>query len=266
MDTTKTITEQEMKKDNKRQIVNRDAFGRIKSLREPFGVYHGTREQWLNEASNIMAVWINSTIEDGINSKDDKISTRSQAMKPFKPHEVEFACSLLSSGIRLDRELAHCHKMGNTFEIRMGVQLEGTTDYQSARVADILLHEMIHVSTWGDGHGSIFKTLAVACGLTGKMTSTTATPELTERILDEVVYVLGKYPHKLTFDEHEVLIPRTPDGKPILPRGKSGKGSRLLKVECIECGMNFRTTNKWVEVAGGVFSCPICQGACCLEY
>ena len=264
---TTAYNEKEAKKTNKRQIVNRDAAGRIRSLREPYGVYQGTREQWLNEASNIMSVWINDTITDKLFSDDPKTVKRFSEMTLYKPHQVEYACSLLSGGMTLTAELAHCHKMGNTYEIRMGVQLEGQTDFETARVADILLHEMCHVCTWGNGHGVLFKTLAQSVGLTGKMTSTVATDDLTARILEEIVYVLGKYPHKLSFDHSDdtVNAPELPSGKKLLPRGKGGKGSRLLKVCCIECGMNFRTTGKWITLAGDEgFRCPIinCGGLC----
>lgn len=265
-------THKEAQLTNKRQVVNRDAKGRIRSLRDPFGVYHGTREQWLNEASNIMSVWINDMISSGSNSDDDKTRSRYEKMTKYQPHQVEFACSLLSGGMRIDGELGHCHKMGSSYEIRLGVHVTGEDDIKSARVADILLHEMLHVVTWGDGHKSVFRQIATDIGLTGKMTSTRAGEDLFDRILTEIVYVLGKYPHKIEGleTEHKAdggIIITTPDGRPVLPRGSRGKGSRMLKVTCFECGMNFRTSRKWIAVADGDFVCPIptCGGQCVIE-
>lgn len=63
-----------------------------------------------------------------------------------------------------------------------------------ARVLDVLLHEMIH-ATGIMNHGAPFKKVALAVGLTGKMKSTVAGPELRER-LEVLAAELGPYPHE----------------------------------------------------------------------
>ena len=66
----------------------------------------------------------------------------------------------------------------------------------SSRVCDVLLHELVHATVGNAaGHGPAFRRLAVACGLTGKMTATIASPELNERLAVIVAELGGPYPH-----------------------------------------------------------------------
>ena len=98
-----------------------------------------------------------------------------------------------------------------------------------------------------DGHKGGFRTLAKAVGLEGKMTATIASEALKQRIDKEVLKVLGRYPHK------EVKL---------VPRGKRGKGSRLIKFQCDECNCIIRLTRMWIDVAEdtqGMVSCPVCM-------
>lgn len=108
------------------------------------------------------------------------------------------------------------------------------------QVLGVLLHELIHA--WDDcksGHKGEFKRVALALGLTGKMTATVPGDDLTTRLQD-VVGKLGPYPHaKLNLSE---LGPK--------------QSTRMLKVWAPDCcGMIVRTTQKWlIEV--GYPSCP----------
>jgi hypothetical protein len=103
----------------------------------------------------------------------------------------------------------------------------------------ILLHELCHAVTPGDGHGHEFKTVARSIGLEGKLTSTTAG----ERALEwcrRVVEKIGEYPHA-------ALNPTM--------SGKKKQTTRLVKCECGDCGYVARTTLKWIEEIGA----PLCQ-------
>ena len=85
--------------------------------------------------------------------------------------------------------------------------------------------------------------MALAVGLTGKMTATIATPELKEKI-EKWVKKIGQYPHS-SFDV-----------------SKSKKQTtRMIKVMCIsdytECGhgnYKARMSRKLIET----FGCPVC--------
>ena len=238
-------------------------------LRFPSGIYKGTREEWLEEAMNIMAPWLNTVLAGPrlnaagiIISKKAKplsigqtraMSANGPTIKPkpadFKcrPKEIRGSCSLLSAGMSHGPAIAHVHLKpftGNNFhEIRMGAHLGGRkTRESSSRVADILLHEMIHTMFPYDGHKIGFRWVCEAIGLQSPMTSTTASPALKERITHNVVKVLGRYPHK---------------GVKLVPRGKRGKGSRLLRFQCTECECIIRLTQIWVDKAEGVIRCPI---------
>lgn len=110
----------------------------------------------------------------------------------------------------------------------------------AVKVLSTLMHELIHA--WDDcksGHRGEFRRVAVALGLTGKMTATVAGDELVTRLQD-VAGKLGPYPHSaLNISE---LGPK--------------QSTRLLKVHAPDCcGMIVRITRKWLDEVGYPF-CP----------
>lgn len=252
-------------------LVTAPALERLLSMASPRGVFKGTREEWLEAAALIMGEWVNRAMKmrDRVSIYRGKHSFKPCAITferylaqtfggkasdyNFKPSKVRYSCSLQDTGMTASNALAHVHfdhATGNKFhEIRMGVHVGGRAlKNDSCRVADILLHEMIHTCAPRAGHGGAFKQIAHTLGLVGKMTATTASEELRTAIWEQVVSVLGKYPHaavKLT------------------PRGQRGKGSRLVKVTCPVCAFNMRTTRKWIvkayEENEGLL-CPIGHG------
>lgn len=104
-------------------------------------------------------------------------------------------------------------------------------------VLHTLLHEMVHASVGTScGHRGPFRKLAVAVGLTGKMTATIPGKDLTET-LHKMLEGMDEFPH------------------PGLNGDTGGKkGSRLLKVWCRSCGCITRMTRMWLEHPGP----PIC--------
>lgn len=108
------------------------------------------------------------------------------------------------------------------------------------RVSDVLLHELCHsVAGQKAGHKGQFKRVAVAMGLTGKMTATTPAPELLKE-LSVIVKKLGPYPHAML----------DPKKSPV-----KKQSTRLLKAECPKCGYIVRVTQKWIDEAG-LPTCP----------
>lgn len=224
--------------------------------RNPKGIYKGTREEWLEDAMNIMGDWINELLYTIVVYQGKKMTFLRHLItkwggKPtdyrFNGNKVKVSVSLQDGGMVKSRALAHvhyAHATGNNYhEIRMSVELGGRKlKADSMRVADILLHEMIHTCAVFHGHRRAFRDIAIGVGLTGKMTSTRATDCLNDRIKSEVVDILGKYPHARV---------------QLIPRGQRGKGSRLIKCICVECEFNFRTTRKWINKAQGSLACPI---------
>ena len=87
----------------------------------------------------------------------------------------------------------------------------------SLEVGAILVHELVHAyDNCKNGHNHVFRKIALAVGLQGKMTATTHTEELKE-VIDTIVKDIGEYPHKKL------------DYKP-----RKKQGTRLVKIHC--CG------------------------------
>lgn len=113
----------------------------------------------------------------------------------------------------------------------------------SLEVAAIVAHELIHACRPDAKHGARFKAMAHALGLEGDMRSTKPGARFIETarpILD----ALGDYPHAR-----------------LNAAGTSSNGpkqtTRMLKVECADCGYTVRTTQKWLDVATPC--CPVCD-------
>jgi hypothetical protein len=104
-------------------------------------------------------------------------------------------------------------------------------------VAAVLVHELIHVfDNCRNGHKAPFRRIALAVGLAGRMTATHAGPELAAH-LNALCSKVGPYPHA-SLDRSQV----------------KKQGTRMLKVECPDCGYTVRTTAKWIEE--GLPTCP----------
>lgn len=106
-----------------------------------------------------------------------------------------------------------------------------------ARVAGVLTHELVHAAVGiKAGHRAPFARLARALGLEGPMTATTegeAFKQLVAPLLDAV----GPYPHAA-----------------LDASSRPKQSTRLIKVQCFECGYTVRITQKWL--AHGAPLCP----------
>jgi hypothetical protein len=108
-----------------------------------------------------------------------------------------------------------------TFEIFISPALGKKDD-----VLATLVHECVHITVGlAAGHGPEFRKAAVALGLEGKMTSTTAGKEL-RKSLRTIGVSLGKYPHA-------ALVP----GETV-KRNKN----RHLKMSCASCDFHCRAS------------------------
>jgi hypothetical protein len=107
----------------------------------------------------------------------------------------------------------------------------------SSAALGVLVHELVHACTPGEGHRSKFGSLARRCGLEGKLTATTPGTQLLER-LNDIIKDIGQYPNA-------ALNPKDQAKK---------QGTRLIKVECSDCGYTCRVSAKWLDEIGA----PIC--------
>lgn len=104
----------------------------------------------------------------------------------------------------------------------------------SRRIAGVLVHELVHAALGHEeGHGANFKRVATALGLEGKMTATTEGEKFYEWA-DPVIKELGAFPGANLKSAN-------------LAGGKKKQGTRMLKVECGDCGWHFRTSQQNID-------------------
>lgn len=110
----------------------------------------------------------------------------------------------------------------------------------SVEALDSLAHELVHAVTDGAGHGPVFKACAHAVGLTkGSMRYVGAGPELLKE-LKTIVDKIGFYPHARLNLELSPIKKQT---------------TRMIKMECRECGYIVRSSRKSIAEHGAVL-CP----------
>lgn len=116
---------------------------------------------------------------------------------------------------------------------------------EPVQALDILSHELVHaIDDCKNGHKAAFKKMALAIGLTGKMTHTVASPELVAN-LKKVIAVIGAYPHAaLNFND------------------RKKQTTRNIAVQCQndDCLAKFRMSQSHIDHAGDQLICPVCHG------
>lgn len=120
----------------------------------------------------------------------------------------------------------------------------------SSRIADVLTHELIHAAVGLDEkHGKVFKQLAIALGLEGKMTATVAGPKW-HAWADPILKQIGPMPGAALADMRTIQKKQT---------------TRMIKCECDTCGLIFRAARK--TLMGRDLHCPDadCDGMIMIE-
>jgi hypothetical protein len=180
---------------------------------------HKTREEWLNASAEVFRPWFEDEGHE-------------------YPVPLRISCGL--AGARIGgKRIGECWSdeasKDSAREVFISPELDDPT-----RVLDVLLHELCHaVLPFGVGHGKPFARLATALGLAGRMTATYASPELQER-LNAISADLGPYPHAA-----------------LTAAARKKQTTRMLKIECPDCGYTARAALKWIAV--GIPTC--CCGA-----
>lgn len=148
------------------------------------------------------------------------------------PANVRMACSLTSKRKHIGECWSSVASEDNHFEIFIAPSIA-----DPIQVADILIHELCHAVVGNkEGHNKVFAKCAKSVGLTGKMTATTATPELKAKIA-QWVSVLGAYPHA-----------------PLMQSNIKKQSTRMIKCVCLACDYQVYTSRKWLEIA--MPTCP----------
>jgi len=171
---------------------------------------------------------------DRIKWLEDAYQLLRSELLPEAPEHITIVFGFPSTGARKSKnqrigEYAHEFMQGYPeYPVNSGlISLHPTIFNDPTRVLDVLLHEMVHAATPGDGHRGRFPKFAKRVGLTGKMTATVAGPQLKEQ-LDHFI--------------SDVLPPMPPGYGNLAPQRKK-QTTRMLKYVCPECGQIIRSAN-----------------------
>ena len=169
-----------------------------------------TREEWLTNASELMAPLF---ISAGVTPKPVRISVGFPANKRAGKGKT----------------IGECHYMATDGIPQVFIH-PSLTDGDMGPLPT-LAHELAHAYLpVGTGHKGKFVQLVRALGLAGKPTSTSAGEEFNTD-MQGIADVLGEYPHA-ALDTSDI----------------KKQGTRMIKVECDECGMTGRYASKWIHL------------------
>jgi hypothetical protein len=149
------------------------------------------------------------------------------------PDRIRVTCGNPSRNARS----AKARAIGEHFSPRLSedstheISISPTVD-DPYEVFGILLHELSHAATDGDGHKGRFPRLVQKLKLRGKPTATFIDDDFrTEYKL--IIDSIGAYPH----------------ARLNIGTAKKPQGTRLLAAQCPSCGYLVRITSKWASVA-----------------
>ena len=166
------------------------------------------------------------------------------------PANVRLSCSLASSGIHTKKHqkkftLGECYSPSMSSDNTIQIMIVPTLA-DSARVIDVLIHELCHATVGNaEGHNKVFGLCARSVGLEGKLTSTHAGDWL-KAMIEQWVKDEGEYPHSQ------------------LNARYTKQSTRNLACKCLKCGYAIRTTSKWLKLA--MPKCPLGHGKMWTEY
>ena len=158
-----------------------------------------SREEWLVEMTKILKrnLFKQSTLKE-LNIKQQLDLSQIQFSMAYSPNQRVKSVKYASGNAGLEKQSHiglcwHPHSIGKE---EFGTEIFITPNLTDTnQIVGVLIHELCHVLTRGCGHRGKFKTLALAIGLTGKMTSTVNGEELIKKV-DKWIKDLGKFPHK----------------------------------------------------------------------
>ena len=148
------------------------------------------------------------------------------------PERVQTSIGFPSAGGR-SKVIGECWaaqaSKGGTCEIFLRPSLQASV----AGIAGVLVHELVHAAVGHEAkHGKLFAKPARALGLEGKLTATTVGEEFfawAQPLLDHI----GPFPG------HEL--------EGALAGGRKTQTTRMVKVECDDCGFAFRASQTQID-------------------
>lgn len=171
-----------------------------------------TREQWLNAFA-------------------DAARPKFAELGETLPKEIRMSVGFPSKGAR-SKTIGECHHAKGSKDKHFEIFLRPNLQDDSRRIAGVLVHELVHAAGHWD-HKAGFRKCATGLGLEGAMTATTE-GEVFYAWADPIIEQLGPFPGASLGDS-------------VLVGGKKKQGTRMLKVECDDCGWTFRATQSRVD-------------------
>lgn len=174
----------------------------------------------------------------------------------FLPPDYRVSCSWpYSRGRRPEAILGQCFAPAASTGGHIEIFISPVED-DPRLVAGTLVHEMLHAYVGNDkGHGPVFARAAAAVGFKAPWTETPETDAFFAWV-DRILAVMPPYPHA-KMRVGSVGPGGTAGGYTMGPgHGFGGKpqGTRMLKVECEDCGYTIRVSAKWID-KGTPFCC-----------
>lgn len=173
------------------------------------------REEWLNAALDEMRPWFE------------------EAGAPIPP-KVRASIGWMGGRGRKSSTIGQCWGPEQVKDHTPAIFIIPSID-DPVTILDILTHEAVHAAGKMN-HRKEFSDLAKKIGLEKPWTATKASPELLEK-LKALAEKLGPFDHA-AIRKSAIKVQTT----------------RLLKVECPDCGYTARITQKWLDV--GFPTCP----------
>lgn len=192
-----------------------------------------------------------TTREDWLNAFIDKARPVFEAANAPLPVNVRVAVGFTSRGVKGAR-IGECWSDSASEDGHFEIFIKPTLD-GAARICDVLSHELVHAAVGIQaGHGPAFKRVALAIGLQGKMTATTASADWYKWALP-IIDALGPLPYGALSTEG-------------FSTSRKNQRTALLKAECPACGWLARVTAKHVD-AHSHLNCPVpdCMGQLLVE-
>lgn len=186
------------------------------------------REAWLQRAVEAMKPWLEE--QDGVELPPVRVSVGWPSARG------------LSDKRRVVGECWHAESAEDGVAQVFISPVRGRNESADALVT--LLHELIHaVCGLGVGHKGRFVAIAREAGLVRPWTSSTAGEELADRV-EGLLERIGPMPSAAIIGGRGADAPKK-------------QSTRMLKVECPDCGCTARMSQKWIDLGLPTCACGI---------
>lgn len=171
------------------------------------------------------------TREEWLNFVSDQLRPIFKTHGAPIPKEVRFSVGFTSAGYK-SKAIGECWSPISSADKHAEIFIKPDQD-DPVKVAGILAHELVHAAVGvKEGHKGRFRTVCLAMGFTRKMRSALPDVAMQRDVMNPILKLAGKLPHK----------------RMAFTTGKKKQTTRLLKAECGVCGYTVRVTKTWLEL------------------